>query len=134
MKSFQEILRFLTCGAVTESDDCGLETSMIFDNELNIESMLKQSTKIMENLKVQTDCYKAEIDALRSEIVRLRLENTTRSISTRSNSTSTDSGCSTGGTSSAETIGSLGWMANLDETLEKVSQNIPVFIDLPIDV
>lgn len=127
-KQIQQFLRFLTCGGERE-DECGMETSLIFDNELNIESMLKQSTKIMENLRVQTECYKVEIDALRSEIVRLRLESTrdgTRG--SISSDQSTDSGCSSG------RMDTLAWKLNLDETLEKVSQSIPVFIDLPIDV
>ena len=132
MKLSQKLLRFLACGlSLPGEDESGLETSEIFENDLDIENMLKQSTTIMENLKVQTECYKAEINALRQEIVRLRLENTARSFSSTNSSRSSDSGHFGSGKEETDT---LTWATTLDETLHKVSQTVPVFIDLPIEV
>jgi hypothetical protein len=133
-KQILNLLRKLACGGEksNKNQENGLEDTVLFkkDESFNLESMLRQSGQVMDNLRVQTQCYRAEIDALRSEIERLR--NETRS--SFSASISRDSGCSS--QESVEESILTPWIPSFDliESLDRISQTIPVFIDMPTTV
>ena len=50
------------------------------DVKMDVHEMAEQSARALENLKMQTACCRAEIDALKAEIQELRIENMNRSV------------------------------------------------------
>jgi hypothetical protein len=88
-KFMKKILRKFVCGNIPETEgEIGVDESVLFESETRFSNMLDHNNRVMDNLKVQTECYKSEIEALKQEILRLRVESHTRE------SLSNDSGCS----------------------------------------
>ena len=50
------------------------------DVKMDVHEMAEQSARALENLKMQTACCRAEIDALKAEIQELKIENMNRSV------------------------------------------------------
>ena len=88
-KFMKKLLRKFVCGQIPPTEgDIGVDESVVFEAEPRFSNLLDHNNRVMDNLKAQTECYKSEIEALKQEILRLRVESHTRE------SISNDSGCS----------------------------------------
>ena len=57
----KKILRKFVCGNIPETEgDIGVDESVLFERETRFSNMLDHNNRVMDNLKVQTECYKSE--------------------------------------------------------------------------
>ena len=131
MPQIKKILQKLfLCGHQREND-FGLETSNIITEDCELLEMLRDSSKTILDLRIETESYRNQIEILKLEIEKLQLENS-GSLGSRSSSENSSE------SNKSEIESYHDFIRNLDFALDKVSQKAPklavYYRDLAIDV
>ena len=129
MPKIRKFLRKLFACGYHEDRDFGLRDSDMFSEDYELLQMLRDSSKTITDLRIETETYRNQIEVLKFEIEKLQMENSA-SLESRSSSEISSN--------KSEIESYQDFIRNLDHALDKVSQRAPklavYYRDLAIDV
>ena len=118
MPKIKKILQKLFLCGYQRENDFGLETSNIITEDCELLEMLRDSSKTILDLRIETESYRNQIEILKLEIEKLQLENS-GSLGSRSSSENSSE------SNKSEIESYHDFIRNLDFALDQVSQKAP---------